>query len=394
MDIEKIKLDLASDIEKFIEIRRYIHKNPELSMKEYNTTDYIYNKLKSFCIEDVKKIGETGVVAVIYGKGEKTIAIRADIDALPLNEDNNLEFRSSNLDAMHACGHDIHTTSLIGAAYYFNKYKDELSGNIKLIFQPGEEIGKGAKYIIESGVLEEDPVPECIFALHSWPHEEAGIIFHRHKKMGASSDTFNIKIIGKSGHAAHPEKCVDPVFILGNLILAIQGIISRELDPLSNGVITIASVHGGDRANKIPEEIELKGSIRALDEDTRKFLHKRLREVTENICKTFNGESEIDIKNGVPVSYNDERVSKIIEDSITEYIGNEFYKENPDPTMGSEDFAYYKDLLPGAMYRLGVGFKDRENFPLHSNKFIANEEAIFNGILSMVVVADSLIEKY
>ncbi len=391
MDFNKVKNEVHENIEKFVQIRRNIHKNPELSMEEYETTDYIVKTLKEFGLKEVEKINSTGVVAIIRGNGLKCIAVRADIDALPIEENNNLDFKSTNKGVMHACGHDVHTTSLLGCAYILNKFKDDLNGIVKLIFQPGEETGKGAKYMIENGVLSNEPVPEAIFGLHCWPAMEAGKIYHRHGKMGACSDTFDIKIKGKSGHAAHPENAVDPIMILGNLICSIQNIISRELNALEQGIITISSVHGGQASNTIPDEVLIKGAIRALSEETREFLHRRLREITDNVCKTFGGNSEIKINKGIPVSYNDEQVSKVIEDSIIKNLGEDSYIYNPNPSMGSEDFAYYGKIIPGAMYRIGTGFRDQKNPPLHSSGLLINEDAIETGILSMAAVCDDLL---
>lgn len=392
MDFKTLKIEVEKKIPELIEIRRKIHMNPERGMEEFKTTSLIVETLKSFGISEVQKIKDTGVVAVIRGKGEKCIAIRADIDALKIAENTNLEFSSKN-GFMHACGHDIHTTSLIGAAYFLNLHRNELKGIVKLIFQPAEEQGVGAKYMIENGALK-DPKPEAIFALHAWPGIEANKVFHRHGKMGASSDKFEIKVIGEAGHVAHPQKTVDSILIAGNIITAIQAIVSRELSPMEQAVISFASIHGGDIGNKIPKEVILKGSIRTLSEETRTYVHKRVVEISKNIATTFRGRAEVVIKTGAPVSYNENRVSKLIEKACKEALGEENYIENPNPTLGSEDFAYYSEDIPSAMYRLGVGFKNKKNAPLHSDKFIANEDAIKTGVISMVAVADKLLNEF
>lgn len=391
MNFNEVKNEVNKNIDTFINIRRKIHRNPELSMKEYETTDFIIETLREFGIEEVEKINSTGVVAIIRGKSSKCVAIRADIDALPIDENNSLEYKSSNAGVMHACGHDVHTTSLLGCAYILNKYKDDLNGTVKLIFQPAEETGAGAKYMIENGALSKDPIPQAIFGLHCWPNIVAGKIYHRHGKMGACSDTFDIKIKGKSGHAAHPENAIDPIIILGNIICGIQNIISRELSPLDQGIITISSVHGGEAHNIIPDEVLVKGAIRALSEETREFLHKRLKEITENVSKTFGGSAEVVINKGTPVSNNNETISKIIENSIIKNFGEENYIYNPFPSMGSEDFAYYGEIIPAAMYRLGTGFPNQKNASLHSSGLVINEDAISTGILSMVSVCDDLL---
>lgn len=394
MDLEIIKKQIKEKSEEFINIRRHIHENPELGMKEFSTSDFIIEKLKEFGLKEVRKIKDTGVVAIIRGKSDNCIAIRADIDALPITEDNDLDFKSKNIGVMHACGHDLHTTSLLGAAYILEKNKENLNGIVKLIFQPAEETSQGAEYMIENGVLSDEPKPKWIFGLHAWPGIEAGKVFHRHGKMGAASDKFEIKIIGKSGHAAHPNKAIDPIIVAGNVIVGIQNIVSREISALDQGVITIASIHSGDAANIIPEQVELKGSIRTLTEETRSFIHKRLEDVVKNISKAFRAEGEINIIKGTPTSYNDEKVSKIIEKALIKTLGEENYIKNPEPSMGSEDFAYYSQIIPGAMYRLGTGYANKENSPLHSSKLIINEEAIQTGVLSMVGVALGMIEEF
>ena len=394
MKLDQIKADILEREADFINIRRYLHQNPELGMKEYKTADFIVETLKSFGIENIEKIKDTGVFAVIGDDFDNCVAIRADIDALPINEDNDLDFKSIKENIMHACGHDVHTTCLLGAAYILQKYKADLSGSVKLIFQPGEEVSKGAKYMIENGVLENEPRPKCIFGLHTWPGTKAGTVFHRHGKMGASSDRFTIKIYGKSGHAAHPDKALDPILIAGHVIVALQAIISREISALDQGVLSISSIHSGKATNVIPSEVELKEAIRCLDEDVRIFIHRRLGEITQFTAKSFRGQAEVSIKKGIPVSYNEENLSKEIEKALIKALGKEAYIYNAHPSMGSEDFAYYGQHIPSAMYRLGTGFANEVNPPLHSKDFVVNEAAIKTGILSMVAVAFDLLENF
>ena len=385
MNIENYKNQIEEIYSDLIEFRRQIHKNPEIGMKEFETTDLIVKKLKEYGIEDVKKIGETGVVAHIYGAGKNCIAIRTDIDALTIVEETDLEFKSQN-GFMHGCGHDIHTTCLLGTAYLLNKNKKDINGVVKLIFQPAEETGKGALYMIEHNALE-NPKPSAIFGLHTWPNIEAGKILHKHGIMSASSDIFYVTIKGKQGHAAHPENTVDPVYIAGNIIVSAQSIISREISPLKSAVITFANVESGGVSNVIPSEAKLKGSIRTFDEESREFIHKRFEEVCKNIAKTFRGEAEVLIKKGAPSMENDIEISKVIEDSAKLALGEENYIENKEPSTGSEDFSYYRNYTKGAMYRLGTGFKNTENPPLHSNKFNPNEESIKTGVLVNTITA-------
>jgi len=388
LNLDIIKNEIKNFEDELIKIRRHIHQNPELSMVEYNTAEFIIEKLKSFGISDIKRVGVTGVTALIKGNSNRCLAIRADMDALPFQENTPVPYSSRNDGAAHACGHDIHTTCLLGAAYILNKYKNNLDGTIKLLFQPGEEKGIGAKSMIENGALI-NPVPEAIFGLHCWPDTKASTIFHRSGKMSASSDTFKIIIEGTQGHAAHPYKTVDPIMITGNIICGIQNIISREISPLESGVITLAAINGGNTANVIPKTVEIIGSIRALSSEIRAFLHSRLIEIAEGTAKTFRGSAVVEIYKGSPVIINDDKISTLIQDTCEDILGKDNVIYNPYPSMGSEDFAYYLEQIPGAMYRLGCGFENGKNYPLHSNSFNPNEDSIVVGVLTLTAIADN-----
>lgn len=388
LNLDIIKNEIKNFEDELIKIRRYIHQNPELSMAEYDTAEFIIEKLKSFGVTDIKRVGATGVTALIKGNSNRCLAIRADMDALPFQENTPVSYSSKNDGAAHACGHDIHTTCLLGAAYILNKYKDNLDGTIKLLFQPGEEKGVGAKSMIENGALI-NPLPEAIFGLHCWSDTKAGTIFHRSGKMSASSDTFKIIIEGTQGHAAHPYKAVDPIMIAGNIICGIQNIISREISPLESGVITLAAINGGNTANVIPKTVEIIGSIRALSPEIRTFLHSRLTEIAEGTAKTFRGSVLVEIYKGSPVIINDDKISALIQNTCEDILGKKNVIYNPYPSMGSEDFAYYLEHIPGAMYRLGCGFENEKNYPLHSNSFNPNEDCIAVGVLTLTAIADN-----
>ncbi|MCF2672687.1 M20 metallopeptidase family protein [Fusobacterium varium] len=388
LDLDIIKNEIKNFEDELIKIRRHIHQNPELSMTEYNTSEFIIKKLKSFGITDIERVGATGVTALIKGNSNRCLAIRADMDALPFQENTPVAYSSKNDGIAHACGHDIHTTCLLGCAYILNKYKNNFDGTVKLLFQPGEEKGVGAKSMIENGALN-NPVPEAIFGLHCWPDVKAGSIFHRSGKMSASSDTFKIIIEGSQGHAAHPYKAVDPIMIAGNIICGVQNIISREVSPLESGVITLSAINGGNAANVIPKTVEIIGSIRALSPEIRTFLHQRLTEIAEGTAKTFRGSAVVEIYKGTPVVINDDKISALIQNTCENILGKENVIYNPYPSMGSEDFAYYLEQIPGAMYRLGCGFENEKNYPLHSNSFNPNEDSIVIGVLTLVAIADN-----
>ncbi|MDO5027987.1 MAG: M20 family metallopeptidase [Bacillota bacterium] len=394
MNLDQIKKQILEKENDFIAIRRQLHQYPELGMKEYKTSNFVYQTLKSFGLKNIKRTGHTGLVAVIGNDYDNCVAIRADMDGLAIEEDNDSAYKSKIPGLMHACGHDLHTTALLAAAYIFHKNQKDLKGCVKLIFQPGEEVAKGAKYMIDQGVLRDQPVPKCIFGLHSYPYISAGKVYHRHGKMGASSDRFIIKVLGKSGHAAHPEKAVDPILIASHIVLGLQEIVSREISATDQAVITVASIQAGQTSNLIPESALIKGSIRCLDEDIRAFVHQRIDQVAKALAQGFRGQAQVQINKGIPVSYNDPVLSKKIEAALIKALGKDKYIYNPEPTMGSEDFAYYGAYLPSAMYRLGTGFEDRENYPLHSKDFSLNDQAVKTGILSMVAVALELLQTY
>ncbi|MGL4866180.1 M20 metallopeptidase family protein [Cetobacterium sp.] len=372
-------------IDELKEYRNKLHKEPELSMKEYKTTEFLYKKLKLFGVDEVIKVEKTGVIATIYGKDKKKgIALRADIDALPITEETEFLNKSIIQGVSHACGHDMHTIILLGVAKILNKYKDTLPKSIRLIFQPAEETGEGAKYMIENGCLDNITL-EAILALHCWPDQPTGKIFSRSGKVCASSDKFRIVITGVQGHAAHPHKTIDPIVIAGNIICAVQTIISREISPLESNVITFGTINGGTKENIISKEVEMTGTIRSLNPDIREYIHKRLEEVVIKTAEVYRGTAKVFITKGLPPLVNDIEITEIVKNSIIEFLGEDCYEYNPDSSMGGEDFSYYLERIPGSMFRIGCGFENEKNYPLHSNKFNPNDDAIITGIKALII---------
>lgn len=391
-----VKFNLNEEVDLIIkELKGYrdkIHSEPELSMKEYKTTNFLYEKLIEFGMDEVAKVGDTGIIATVYGKNrDRGIALRADIDALPITEELEAENKSKNIGVSHACGHDIHTVCLLGAAQIFNKYKENLEKSVRLIFQPGEEIGEGAKYMIENGCFNGMEI-EGILGLHCWPDQPAGKIFFRSGQVCAATDTFKIVINGVQGHAAYPHKTVDPIVIAGDVICAVQTIISREISPLESGVITFGTINGGTKENIIPKCVEMTGTIRTLNSEIREYTHKRLEEIVIKIVEAYRGEAEVYIKSGIPPLVNDSKISEIIKNSIIEDLGEESYISNPQPSMGGEDFAYYLEKVPGALFRIGCGFENEKNYPLHSNRFNANDDAIKTGVKGLIALTLKIME--
>lgn len=297
-------LELKEDLkDELILIRRHLHQFPELSFKEVETSSYVCEVLNHYDIP-YETFG-TGVVATIHGKKPgKTLAIRADLDALPIQEETGLPYRSQHKGVMHACGHDIHATVVLGSAIVLQGLREQVSGTIKFLFQPAEEVLEGAKSLIAAGVLR-NPEVDALMGVHTWPDLPVGTVGLKRGAMTAASDFITIEVKGKSGHAAHPEDAVDPIVIAGHLLSALQTIVSRELSPLRPAVLTIGRINGGQAPNSIPEQVELSGMIRSLDEESRAKIIRSTKRICEHTAKTFNGRASVEVKQATPTVSND-----------------------------------------------------------------------------------------
>lgn len=380
MLLQKIK-DLAQQNEdKFIAIRRHIHAHPELSFKEVKTSAFIQEQLRSFDIPS-RQIGKTGVVAILEGKNpaKKIIALRADMDALPILEANEVEYKSSVEGVMHACGHDVHTTCLLGAAYILQQLKDEWEGTVKLIFQPGEEKNPGgASVLIKEGVLQ-NPAPQGIIGLHVHPGLPTGEFSFKKGVAMASADEIYITIKSKGGHAAAPQLTADTILIASQLIVSLQQIISRNCDPFTPSVLSICSIQGGNTTNVIPSEVKLMGTFRAMDENWRFKAHKLIRKQTIGLVEAMGAEAEIKIDVGYPVVKNEAPLTEKATQLAIEFAGPENVSET-EMRMGAEDFGFYAQVIPGCFFRLGV--RDEANniiHNVHTPNFDVNEKAIVLG---------------
>ncbi len=348
--IQNIKDLAAKYANEFIEVRRYLHAHPELSYKEFETSNYIQQKLSEYGIE-FKVLATTGVVGFIKGKNpdKKIIALRADMDALPITEENNVDYKSKNLGVMHACGHDVHTTCLLGAAKILNETKDDWEGTIKLIFQPGEEKNPGgASLLIKEGVLEE-PKPQAIFALHVHPGMEVGKFSFRSGMVMASADEIYITIKAKGGHAAAPHLTTDTILIASHLIISLQQIISRNNDPFNPSVLSITSVQGGNTTNVIPSKVKLMGTFRAMDEVWRFKAHELIKKQSTELVHAMGGEIDINIDVGYPFVLNNERLTTSAMQKAGEFVGEQNI-ETTELRMGAEDFAYYSHQIPACFF--------------------------------------------
>ncbi|HOP95174.1 MAG TPA: M20 family metallopeptidase [Dictyoglomaceae bacterium] len=375
-----LKEEIQEIMEEVIEIRRDIHKYPELGFQEYKTSDKITRYLKNLGI-DVKRMAKTGVVGILKGKEEgKTILLRADMDALPIQELNNVPYKSQNDGVMHACGHDGHTAILLGTAKILAKHKDELKGNVKFVFQPAEELPPGgAELMIKEGVLE-NPYVDKVYALHLWNLIPTGKISVRKGTFCAQADAFTIKVKGKGGHGSAPNKTVDPIIISTQIVQALQAVPSREIDPLTPFVLSVCKIQSGDTFNVIPEEAEIQGTVRSFDQNLAKKVSKRVKTIAKNISEAFLGEAEVDYQFGYPPVKNDGKEVKLVKEIAKEVIGEENI-EDLGPSMGGEDFSYFLEKRPGAMFWLGSSNEEKGlTHPNHSAFFDFDEESMAIGI--------------
>ncbi len=353
--LDQIKaLSEASSIET-IELRRYLHANPELSYQEYNTARYVSEQLKLAGIGMVEGIATTGLIAEIKGRNpeKKTIALRADMDALPILETNDVPYKSKTPGIMHACGHDVHTSSLLATAKILNQVKDQFEGTVRFLFQPGEEKNPGgASYMIRDGALE-NPRPSAIVGQHVFPLLEVGKIGFREGMYMASADEIYLKVIGKGGHGAAPDLCIDPIVIASHIIVALQQIISRNANPRQPTVLTFGNIIGHGATNIIPNEVNIAGTFRAMNEEWRESALVRIRKMAESIAEGMGGRCEVEISKGYPYLENNPELTRRIRAAAEEYVGKENVVDL-EISLGAEDFSYYSQVVPASFYRLGT----------------------------------------
>jgi amidohydrolase len=368
--------------EEVIAIRRYIHQNPELSFKEFNTSKFVCTKLDEYGIEYKAGIVKTGVVGLIKGINfdSKTIALRADLDALPIIEENDIEYKSVNHGIMHACGHDVHTSSLLGAAKILNELKEQFEGTVKIIFQPGEEIlPGGASAMIEEKVLE-NPLVNSILGQHVYPQLEAGKVGFKSGMYMASTDELFLTVYGKGGHAALPHLNVDPILITAHILTALQQVVSRMRSPESPTVLSFGKIIANGSTNVIPDKVELEGTFRAMNEEWRENAKTKMKKMASSIAESMGGSCDFKIVKGYPFLVNDETTTEKARQAAIEFLGKENVVEL-DLRMTGEDFAFYSQKIPSCFYRLGVK-NDSVNINggLHTPTFNIDENAIETSI--------------
>ncbi|HSZ34262.1 MAG TPA: M20 family metallopeptidase [Puia sp.] len=393
MLIEKIRSLAKQYAPETIEIRRHLHAHPELSYKEFQTSALVQEKLKGMNIPYEIK-ATTGVVGLIKGKNpdKRIIALRADMDALPIREENTVPYKSQNDGIMHACGHDAHTSILLGASKILQELKSEWEGTVKLIFQPGEEKNPGgASLLIKEGVLH-NPQPQAIFGLHVHPGLEIGKFSFRGGPSMASADEIYITVKGKGGHAATPHLTVDTVLVASHIVVALQQVISRNKNPFSPSVLSISSIQGGFTTNVIPSEVKLMGTFRAMDETWRFQAHKLIHRICKGIAQAMGAEIDVLVDVGYPVVNNDTELYPIARKKAEEFAGSENVGET-EVRMGAEDFGYYTQEIPGCFYRIGVMNESKGiTSSVHTPTFNIDESAIEKGMGMMAWLGVSIYE--
>ncbi|WP_265090109.1 M20 aminoacylase family protein [Psychrobacter fjordensis] len=370
--------------------RKQIHSQPELGFKEFKTSSFIVDKLKSFGIEVHQGLGGTGVVGTLKNGTGPTIGIRADIDALPIEEQNDVEHKSTHANCMHACGHDGHTSVLLGTAKYLSENKN-FSGTIHLIFQPAEEVLGGAKAMIDDGLFDNFPM-DAVYGLHNWPGLPVGQIAVNDGPMMASFDTFEITLTGKGTHAAMPHLGADPIAAGAALITNIQSIISRRISPLQSGVISVTQMNSGDTTNVIPDIAILKGTVRSFDMNVRQSLQDLLTEMVTTLPPLYGVTGEMDYHIRYPVTTNDSQAYLEIKNAATKALGADKVNTDVEPSMASEDFSFMSQVVKGAYFWLGVDGSTPSK-PLHNAAYDFNDDAIETGIKVWVSLVESELPK-
>lgn len=385
---DKIKLLADKYFQQVIEIRRHLHMHPELSFQEHETSKYITQLLDSWNIKYRSGIAKTGIECIIEGKNpsKKVIALRADMDALPVTEQNNIPYKSKNTGVMHACGHDAHTSSLLGTLLILNELKNDFEGTIKFIFQPAEEkLPGGAKQMIEEGILE-NPTPEFVLGQHVYPDLEAGKVGFRKGVYMASTDEIYITIKGKGGHSALPDKINNTVLAASEIIVELQQIPNKLAPKEIPTVLSIGKVIANGATNVIPDEVFLEGTFRTMNENWRKEAHMKMNEIASKVAKKHGTNADVNIKHGYPVLINNETSTDKAIRYAKEFLGDENVIDL-DIRMTAEDFAYFSQKAPATFYRLGTSSGKEFEFPLHSPQFNIDEKALEIGMGTMAYVA-------
>lgn len=386
--VEKLVDKILPDI---VSIRHTIHQNPELALQEYDTAALIRKTLDSAGIRPLEPFLETDVVAILEGKeAGANVTLRADIDALPLQEKTGLPYQSKRDGLMHACGHDGHTATLIGSALVLSKLKDQLRGSVRFVFQPGEEVVAAGKDLVAKGALR-DPEPDAVFALHAWSGIPEGSISSKPGVLLAAADFFKITVQGKGAHGSAPEASVDPILIAARIVEALQTIASRRVSALDSAVVSVCRICGGTNSNIIPSSVELEGTTRYLDPETGKKIPEYMEQIVKGVCDSMGASYEFSYTSTYIPTINNHDIVALGKRVTEDLLGASSWIELSSPSMAGEDFAYYIRDYPGAMFRLGMG---KESATVHNPYFDFNDNALKNGILFLVSAALETLSLY
>ncbi|MEF9992241.1 MAG: M20 family metallopeptidase [Romboutsia sp.] len=364
-----------------INVRRDLHQTPELGLCEFETKSKIIKYLDSIGIDYISYKNHTGITAYIDNNYEKTVALRADIDALPIFEELNHTFKSIYPNKMHACGHDAHTAILLGTCKVLFSIKEQLNVNVKFFFQPAEETVGGAKLMIEDGCME-NPNVDCIFGLHVMPHINTGNIELKYNTINASTDTINITIYGNKSHGAYPHQGTDAIVMSSFVISSLQTLVSRNISPTNSVVLTLGTIEGGISQNIICDKVYIKGTLRTLDSTTRDYAKDRIKDIVDLTCKSLGGKSDVYIEEGYPPLVNTNSLVDLVKKNSIELFGENNVILREFPSLGAEDFSYYLNITAGAFYHLGCSSKSKNiTSPLHTSTFDIDEDCLVNGIM-------------
>lgn len=393
MDLELINQQIDEVEAWVVEVYKALHQHPELGKEEYRTSAAISQWLTDLEIPHQNSVAGTGIVGLISGsKPGRTVALRADMDALPIHEETGLDYASLHDGRMHACGHDAHMAIQLGAAKVLQGMSDKLQGNIKLLFQPDEETDGGAQPMIEAGCME-DPHVDYVLGLHVAAEIPVGQIMYRHGYMTASSDSFTITVRGRSAHAAYPDEGLDAIVMAGHLIVALQSVVSRIISPLDAGVITMGTIQGGTKENIIADRVEIHGTIRTLDPAVRAVMKEKLVSIADGVCRGMGGECEVEFRPGYMPIINHDEVVQVVEENARMLLGEENVLQKEKPSLGVEDFSFFCQKAPGAFYNLGCGNPSLGiDAPAHGPHFRIDERCLKIGVLLQVVNALRLLE--
>jgi len=375
----EVKKEVLREEQSLIQVRRELHRIPGIRFDVEQTSDYVAEKLRGFGLEVQTGVGKTGVVGLLRGKqAGRTIMYRSDMDALPIKEQNEVDYVSQNDGKMHACGHDGHISIALHIAKILAQHRDELKGTIKFVFQPAEEGAGGAELMVSEGVLE-NPTVDAAIGLHIWNYLSTGKVAFRPGPLMGSTDMFTITIKGRSAHGAVPQDGIDTILVSSHIVTALQSIISREISPLTPAVLTIGTINGGDAFNIISDKVEMSGTVRTLDPEIRKFIPKRMEETIKGICGGFRADYKFNYLNRHPVVVNDEAMTRLVTGVAKEVVGekNVIIAEQ---TMVGEDMSFYLQQVPGCFFFLGGANKAKGlDYPHHNPRFNFDESCLQAG---------------